>query len=163
MICDPLWASHMLASQLDDIPPRGPRVYLYVIWMDKSHSWSMCLNPYFPNTQCHLYSHPVTVWCLMSSKHPSGDGGYHDLMVEGIRLLCIRKLIANELLKWLDLYATLSIGVCPSYHPPNDMIMLLITSQCSWSRNHDHLLTNKLVLQRGFTWDSNLVYESHKY
>src|SRR3954468_9596991 len=26
--------SHMLASQLDDIPPRGPRVFLSVIWMD---------------------------------------------------------------------------------------------------------------------------------
>src|SRR3954465_768112 len=67
----------------------------------------MCLNQYFPNTQCHLYSHPVTVWCLMSSKHPSGKGDMHDLMVEGIRLLCIRKHIAIELLKLLDLYATL--------------------------------------------------------
>ena len=45
------------------------------------------------------FVHPVTVWCLMSSKHPSGDGDKHDLMVEGIRLLCIRKLIAIELLK----------------------------------------------------------------
>src|SRR3954464_5858328 len=97
----------MLATQLDDIPPRGPRVYLSVIWMDKSHSRSMCLNQYFPNTQCHLYNHPVTVWCLMSSKHPFGDGDKHDLMVEGIRLLCIRKHIAIELLKCLDLYATL--------------------------------------------------------
>jgi hypothetical protein len=39
------------------------------------------------------------VWCLMSSKHPSGKGDMHDLMVEGIRLLCIRKHIATELLK----------------------------------------------------------------
>ena len=39
VVCDLLWPSHMLASQLYDIPPRGPRVYLSVIGMDKSHSW----------------------------------------------------------------------------------------------------------------------------
>jgi len=68
-----LWPSHVLASFLDVISPRGPRVYLSVIWMDKSHSWSMSLNYHFQNTQCHLYNHPVTVWCLMSSEHSSGD------------------------------------------------------------------------------------------
>ena len=46
------------------------------------------------------------VWC--HQKHPSGKGDMHDLMVEGIRLLCIRKHIAIELLKWLDLYAMLT-------------------------------------------------------
>ena len=35
------WPSHMLASDVNVISPRGPRVYLSVIWMDKSHSWSM--------------------------------------------------------------------------------------------------------------------------
>src|SRR4051812_27066966 len=100
--------------------------------MDKSHSLSMCLNQYFLNTQCHLYSHPVMVWCLMSSKHPSGEGDKHDLMVEGIRLLCIRKLIANELyLNDLIFMLRLTIGVCPSHHSPNDMTLLLITSLCS--------------------------------
>ena len=39
-----LWPSHMLASGVDVISPRGPRVYLSVIWMDKSDSWSMSLN-----------------------------------------------------------------------------------------------------------------------
>jgi len=39
----------------------------------------------------------------------------------------------------------LTIGVCPSHHSPNDMTLLLITSLCSWSGNHDHILTNKLV------------------
>ena len=34
------WASHVLASDVNVISPRGPRVYLSVIRMDKSHSWS---------------------------------------------------------------------------------------------------------------------------
>ena len=50
VVCDILWSNHMLASQLDDIPPRGPRVYLSVIGMDKSHSLSIFLYSHFPNT-----------------------------------------------------------------------------------------------------------------
>ena len=34
-----------------------------------------------PNTQRHLYSHPVTVWRLMTSKHSSRISNWHDLMV----------------------------------------------------------------------------------
>ena len=72
VIWDPMWPSHMLASQLDAISPRGPRVYLSVIWMDKFHSWSMSFNSHFLNTQRHLYHHPVTKWLLMSSKYSPG-------------------------------------------------------------------------------------------
>src|SRR3954463_136374 len=61
----------------------------------------------FRTLNATFISHPVTVWCLMSLRHPSGEGDMHDLMVEGIRLLCIRKHIAIKLLKRLDLYATL--------------------------------------------------------
>ena len=39
-----LWPSHVLASDINVISPRGPRVYLSVIWMDKYHSWSTRLN-----------------------------------------------------------------------------------------------------------------------
>jgi hypothetical protein len=49
-----LWPSHMLASDVNAISPRGPREYLSVIWMDKSHSWSMSLNKYFQSTQINL-------------------------------------------------------------------------------------------------------------
>ena len=72
VIWDPLWPGHILASQLNVISLRGPRVYLSVIWMDKSYSWSMSFNSHFQNTQCHLYHQPVTKWLLMSSKYPSG-------------------------------------------------------------------------------------------
>ena len=78
------WASHVLASDFDVISPRGPRVYLSVIWMDKSHSWSTSLNQHFPSTQRHLYSHPVMVWRLIESKHSSGVGDWRDLMVWGL-------------------------------------------------------------------------------
>ena len=39
------WTIHVLASYVNVISPRGPRVYLSVIRMDKSHSWSMLSQP----------------------------------------------------------------------------------------------------------------------
>ena len=50
VVCGLLWTYSYACKTLDDIPPRGPRVYLSVIGMDKSHCWSICLNSYFPDT-----------------------------------------------------------------------------------------------------------------
>jgi hypothetical protein len=75
------WTIHVLASYVNVISPRGPRVYLSVIRMDKSHSWSTSLNWHFLSTQWHLYNHPVTVWRLVESKHSSDVSDWRDLMV----------------------------------------------------------------------------------
>ena len=53
-----------------------------------------------------------------------------------------RKLIANELNDVILCYAYL--GVCPLYHSPNDITLLLITSNVhDYETNHP--LINKLV------------------
>ena len=58
--------------------------YLYVIWSDKSQSWSM------PTQQTpskipveHIYSHPVMLRRLVHKRHSSGVSELHDLMVIG--------------------------------------------------------------------------------
>ena len=58
--------------------------YLSVIQSDKSQSWSM------PTQQTpseipveHLYSHPVTLRCLVHTRYSSGVSELHDLMVIG--------------------------------------------------------------------------------
>ena len=58
--------------------------YLSVIRSDKSQSWS------FPTQQTpskipveHLYSHPVTLRCLVHTRYSSGVSELHDLMVIG--------------------------------------------------------------------------------
>ena len=58
--------------------------YLSVIRSDKSQS------QFVPTQQTlseipvvHLYSHPVTLWCLVHPKHSYGIRELHDLMVKG--------------------------------------------------------------------------------
>jgi hypothetical protein len=82
--CDmasPVTKSRTCYNLLRMISPRGPRVYISIIWMDKSHSWSMSLNYHFQNTQCQLYNHPITVLRFMSSKYSSGVSDWHNPMV----------------------------------------------------------------------------------
>ena len=73
-IWHPMWPSHMLASFEDVISSSGPR------GITPSLGWTNpTLDPYastdtFGMPESHLYNNPVTVWRLMSTKHPSGIG-----------------------------------------------------------------------------------------
>ena len=73
-IWHPSWPSHMLASFVDVISSSGPR------GITPSLGWTNpTLDPYASTTtfgipESLLYDHPVTVWRLMSSKHPSSIG-----------------------------------------------------------------------------------------
>ena len=119
------WTIHVLASDVNVVSPRGPRVYLSVIRMEKSHSWSTSLNQYFPSTQRHLYSHPFTVWRLMESKYISGIGDWRNLMVWGLGLLSWVCYSYVNIMTWSYFYTS---GECSSYHSTNVVTPLLTTS-----------------------------------
>ena len=59
-------------------------------------------------------------------KYPSGVSDLHNLMVEGLGYYVSKDYSKMNLMTWS--YAMLIMGVCPSHHSPNDMILLLITS-----------------------------------
>ena len=62
----------------------------------------------------------------MPSKYPSSVSDLYDLIVEGLGYK-VSQTTATELLMTL-IVAMFSLGVCPSCHSPNDMTLLLITS-----------------------------------
>ena len=56
--------------------------YLSVIRSDKSQSRSVSTQQIFSGIPVvYLYSHPVTLWCLVHPKHSYGIRELHDLMV----------------------------------------------------------------------------------
>ena len=56
--------------------------YLSVIWSDKSQSRSVSTQQTLSGIPVvYLYSHPVTLWCLVHPKHSYGIRELHDLMV----------------------------------------------------------------------------------
>ena len=109
------WTIHVLASDVNVISPRGPRVYLSVIRMDKSHSWSTSLNWHFPSTRRHLYNHPIMVWRLMESKCSSCQWLTWS---HGLRNKATSYDKIQQQNRWYDRIVISIVGECSSHHSP---------------------------------------------
>ena len=97
------WTIHVLASDVNVVSPRGPRVYLSVIRMDKSHSWSTSLTNTFqvPNDIFIITLLWCDGWCRQ--KTPPEIVIKHHLIVEGLGHYVSK--LSQRWNWWLDLIA----------------------------------------------------------